>query len=168
MWLLVFAEFKPWHVLLSQYHLNVRIRIVHFAKPNSQFFIISSTDVMKSADRALDALKRMRAGMKANNALSRKQAREEVSRVFNKRARIDRGNENKPAWLHKFVCLAYMDQDRMPMTDYDKEELYQAGLGEKEIAFESLKMSQQQFKDLLLKEFPRLKDGGGFQLLKGL
>lgn len=126
-----------------------------------------ATDVIKSADKAINALNRMRAGMRADNALSRKQAREEVSRVFNKRARIDKGSENKPAWRHKFVCLAYIDQDKMPLTDFDKEELYRAGLGEREIFFESLNISQQQFRDLLMKEFPRLKDGGGFQLLKG-
>lgn len=125
------------------------------------------TDVVKSADKALNALKRMRAGMKADNALSRKQARDEVSRAFNKKARIDK-MENKPAWRHKFVCLGFFGQDKMPLTDYQKEELYQAGLGEKEIVFESLNLSQQQFRDRLMKEFPRLKTGGGFQLLKGL
>ena len=91
-----------------------------------------------------------------------------MSRVFNKRARIDKVNEDKPIWCHKFVCLAYVGQDKMPMSDYDKEELYQAGLGEKEISFKSLNLSQQQFRDLLMNEFPRLRDGGGFQLLKGL
>ncbi len=53
------------------------------------------------------------------------------------------------------------------MSDYDKEELYQAGLGEKEIIFKSLDLSQQQFRDVLMNEYPRLRDGGGFQLLKG-
>lgn len=52
--------------------------------------------------------------------------------------------------------------------DADKEELYQAGLGEKEIAFKTLEMSQVEFRNLLLEHFPRLKEGGGFQLLKGL
>ena len=87
--------------------------------------------------------------------------------VFSKRARIDKSNEDKPAWRHKFVCLAYVGQDKMPMSDYDKEELYQAGLGEKEIIFKSLDLSQQQFRDVLMNEYPRLRDGGGFQLLKG-
>ena len=102
---------------------------------------------MKSADKAVNALKRTRAGMRADTTLSRKQAREEVSRVFNKRARIDKVNEDKPIWCHKFVCLAYVDQDKMPMSDYDKEELYQAGLGEKEISFKSLNLSRQQFSE---------------------
>ena len=122
---------------------------------------------MKSTDKALDVLKRMRAGMKADNTIGRKQARDEVSRVFNKRARTDKGYANKPAWRHKFVCLAFTCQERMPMTDYDKEELSQADLGEKEIVFDDLNLSQQQFRDILTKEFPRLKTGGGFQLLKG-
>ena len=40
-------------------------------------------------------------------------------------------------------------------------------IGEKEIVFDDLNLSQQQFRDILTKEFPRLKTGGGFQLLKG-
>ena len=39
-------------------------------------------------------------------------------------------------------CLAYKDQSRQLTTDADKEELYQAGLGEKEIEFECLDLGQ--------------------------
>ena len=54
-----------------------------------------------------------------------------MSRVFNKIARTDKGYANKPAWRHKFVCLAFTCQERMPMTDYDKEELSQVDRGER-------------------------------------
>lgn len=66
------------------------------------------------------------------------------------------------------VCLAYRNQDRSPTTNFDKDELFQAGLGEKEIIFPSLDIDAAVFKELLLEAFPKLKDGGGYQLLKGL
>ena len=101
--------------------------------------------------------------MKADKIVDRKQARKKMSNIFKSKVKC----EKRIAWRHNFVCLAYRGQDKIPTTDYQKEELYQAGLGEKEIIFESLDLSQQEFKDLILKHYPRLKDGGGFQLLKG-
>ena len=74
----------------------------------------------------------------------------------------------KAAWQDKFVCLAYQDQEKIPETDFEKEELYQAGLGEKTIEFESMNMSSKEFKDHLVKSFPKLDHCGGFQLLKGI
>jgi len=54
----------------------------------------------------------------------------------------------------------------MPTTDVDKEELFRAGLGEREIEFELLDMIQEELKELIVASFPRLTKGGGFQLLK--
>ena len=34
--------------------------------------------------------------------------------------------------MHKFMCLAYLDQ-QVPLQEGEKDELYVAGLGEKEI-----------------------------------
>ena len=107
----------------------------------------------------------MRAGMKADNVTSRKRVKKEMSGLFRSKKQK---TEKRTAWRHKFVCLAYKDQERIPTVDADKEELYQAGLGEKEVAFETLDISQVEFRNLLLEHFPRLKEGGGFQLLKGL
>ena len=60
---------------------------------------------------------------------------------------------NSAAWRHKFVCLAYVDQSKIPSADYDKDELYQAGLGEKEITFEDINITQSQFEDIILESF---------------
>lgn len=64
------------------------------------------------------------------------------------------------------MCLAFTGQDRAPTTDGEKEELYQAGLGEKEIEFERIDMTHEDFRELLYTHFTQLKEGGGFQLLK--
>ena len=122
---------------------------------------------MEAADKALDALRRMRAGMTADRRVEkRKRIKNEVSMLFNKKTKVEKP-EKRVVWRHKFVCLAHRDQDRIPTTDAEKEELYQAGLWE-EIEFESLDIPQNEFREKLFKCFPRLRDGGGFQLLKGL
>ena len=63
----------------------------------------------------------------------KRQAKREVKKLFNhtpcaKRKRKDLGSVQ---WKHKFVCLAYRDQHRIPTTDVEKDDLLQAGLGEK-------------------------------------
>lgn len=70
-------------------------------------------------------------------------------------------------WRHKFFCLAFKDQERIPTTEGEKEELYRAGLGEKEITFEDVEMGREEFHESILDAFPRLKEGGGFRFLKG-
>ena len=107
----------------------------------------------------MKALRRMREGLAGT---TKKRAREEMTSLL----RGKRKNTIKVAWRHKFVCLAFRNQERVPVTDYEKEELRQAGLGEKLIEFDTLEMTQKQFKDHLIKSFPQLGDCGGFQLLK--
>lgn len=122
------------------------------------------------ADEALDALKRMRAGMVADRAVDRKSARKEVCNLFQskKKKMGTTKSVSKPVWRHKFVCLAYKDQSKIPACDAEKEELYQAGLGEKEIHFQSLDLSPEEFREVLYEQFPPLREGGGYQLLKCL
>ena len=121
--------------------------------------------VVHAADKAIDALQRMRAGIKADRNKKRP-IKDEISTLFRgkKAARVDK----KPVWKHKFFCLSYKDQERIPTSEYDKEELFQADLGEKEVEFHALDLSDKQFKEVLLSYFPRLCRGGGYQLLKGL
>lgn len=121
---------------------------------------------MEAADKALAALNRIRSGVNADKIISnrKKRAKAEVSSLF----KGPQSKKSKIAWRHKFVCLAYRDQCRIPTTDVDKDELYQAGLGEKEVSFPCLDMDGTAFKGLLYETFPRLRDGGGFTLLKGL
>ena len=66
----------------------------------------------------------------------------------------------KCAWKHRFVCLSWRDQQKIPTTDVEKDDLLEAGLGEKLIEFPSLDTSGEQFKDLLYSAYPKLRDGG--------
>ena len=83
------------------------------------------TGIVDIADNALESLRGMRAGMKADKVVDRKKIRKEMSNLYRaKRQKI----EKQVAWHHKFVCLAYRNQERIPTVDAEKEELYQAGL----------------------------------------
>ena len=84
--------------------------------------------------------------------------------LFNKRrkSRVD------TTWKHKFVCFAFKDQTKIPVSIVEKEQLLRCGLGEKEIEFSELDMNADQFKQVLLTEFPSLNKAGGYQFLKCL
>ena len=106
------------------------------------------------------ALRRMRTEMKPG----KRRIKTEMSTLFPQRKKLKLGK----VWKHRFVCLAYVGQDRIPTTDLDKYELYQAGLGEKEIEFTSLEIPPEDFREHIFNSFPRQREGGGFQLLKCL
>ena len=61
--------------------------------------------------------------------------------------------EKQVAWRHKFVCLAYRDQERIPTVDAEKEELYQAGLGEKKLHLRVLQSPRKNFEHSYLITF---------------
>ena len=82
-------------------------------------FTFTAIGISEAADKALGMLK----CMKAEKSASKKRVRTELSHLFKKKA--------EPAWRHKLCCLAYHDQERIPATDVEKEELYQVGLGER-------------------------------------
>ena len=74
--------------------------------------------------------------------------------------------KRKCAWKHKFMCLGYCGQARLPCSETERNDLFEAGLGEKEIEFESLSCSPNAFQDIIFTAFPQLRDAGGYQFLK--
>ena len=68
-------------------------------------------------------------------------------------------------WQHKFFCLSDTSQDRIPTTAAAKLMLEEAGLGEKRVMV-PLDADAEAFHSLLLSSYPKLKDGGGFELLR--
>ena len=116
---------------------------------------------MQAASKALTALRKMKSEKNSNE---RKRVKQEVSSIFSsKRPRPIK----KVAWRHKFFCLSDTDQEKSPTCEADKEELFQTGLGEKEICFEDVNISQDEFHEVILENYPRLRKGGGFRFLKG-
>ena len=118
--------------------------------------------VFAAAEKIMTALRNKAvSGTNGKGKGKRRAMKEEVSRLFNKKIKP----ATSFAWKHKFVCLASTDQSRIPTTDVDKEVLYRAGLGEKEIFFEQLDIDAVEFREILYQTFPKLKCGGGFQVL---
>ena len=70
------------------------------------------------------------------------------------------------SWTHKFFCLAETEESRVPSTNIQRNELVLAGLGERRVTVPDVNCSPQEFQEILLTEFPKLRMGGGFELLK--
>ena len=97
--------------------------------------------------------------------------RQEMSAAFTRKR--GSGGVKKPSkgsshsvWKHRFVCLAYYGQTKVPTTEHERSELFEAGLGEKEVKFNELDISATQFRDILHSAFPKLANSGGFHLYK--
>ena len=50
--------------------------------------------------------------------------------------------------------------------DVEKDDLLQAGLGEKEVEFTSLDLDADEFRNTLYRAYPQLENAGGFQFSK--
>ena len=70
----------------------------------------------------------------------------------------------KETWMHTFICIAEADHCLIPIRE-EKIVLEEAGIGEKKITFDKYG-EYEHFQSSLLKEFPKLKEGGGFQVLR--
>ena len=70
------------------------------------------------------------------------------------------------SWTHKFICLAYTNQEKPCSSTAEKNELTLAGLGEKKITIPDIDCSSQEFQDSIIAAFPKLGAGGGYEFLK--
>lgn len=73
----------------------------------------------------------------------------------------------KETWTHEFVCLALKGQTRAPLRilPADKFQLQAAGLGRWKICLFS-KANFSEFLEKLEEEFPKLRSGVGFVLMR--
>ena len=126
---------------------------------------------MNLAENALGAINRVavyceKKSKRETSGKRKDAAKVELHKLFNYSAPSAKRKKSVDKWKHKFFCLAFRDQERIPTTDGEKDELLQAGLGEKEITFCNLNMSAESFRDLLQDHFPQLRDSGGYHLCK--
>ena len=94
-------------------------------------------------------------------------SRAELGRLFNFKpsssSQCSRKGKLK-MWKHTFVCLAQPEQDQTP-DHMEKARLKMAGLGQKSCSI-PLSSDADELNDSLIKYFPKLYDGGGFELLQ--
>ena len=80
------------------------------------------------------------------------------------RSRGKRPKLEKPQWSHTFVCLGNVDDQTVP-SFLGKGKLAIAGLGERKVSFPPGKGCKVLI-DALEEEFPKLRQGGGFEILR--
>ena len=120
--------------------------------------------MIKASSRAIDALRKMREGRNATKRVDRKRVKPEMSSLFqSKRPKI-----KSSGWQHKFFCLAFTGQDKSTTCEAEKDELFRASLGERDIVFEDVNISQEEFHAIIIDNFPRLQEGGGIRFLEGV
>ena len=107
-------------------------------------------DILSQCNAALTALRRSKAGVAENRS---DKMQKELSQAFKRKsgaATNTIGKRSKrTAWKHTFVCLAFYSQRKIPTTASDKDELFEAGLGRKEIEFTSLDLEPKDFRELI-------------------
>ena len=70
-------------------------------------------------------------------------------------------------WTKQFYCLAYCDQDHVPLSEEELDELYHAGLGMKKITFPDMNTTNNScFRSIIIENYPALHNGGGFEFLQ--
>ena len=126
---------------------------------------------MKAAGKAMSVLSRIKSTSlaKQNSIRSTKtKDRLGMKRAMSSLFSSSRGKKSrgKPAWKHTFVCLAYHDQERIPTTELEKDELFEAGLGVHEVEFDSLDLTAEDFCDVMCESYPQLKGCGGYMFFK--
>jgi hypothetical protein len=68
---------------------------------------------------------------------------------------------DKPLWNHVVICLSSTNWDHLP-TFAEKAELALSGIGEKKISFPPYET----FDETIYREFPNLREGGGYEVLR--
>lgn len=95
-------------------------------------------------------------------------AREEQSSLFNWKGK-KRGPSaaaTSTSWKHSYFCLSSTSADRVPTSQSGKLVLEEAGLGEKAVTVPDLDCSAEEFCEVLMGAYPKLRSGGGFELLR--
>ena len=96
--------------------------------------------------------------------------RKEFSQAFKRKSGAQPNTvakrSKRTAWKHHFICLAFYTQRKISTTESDRDELFEAGLGRKEIEFTSLDLEPKDFRELIYEMFPKLREAGGYQFCR--
>ena len=118
----------------------------------------------RAASDVKEAIDRFNSGLKGVGPLKRKAAAraEAASLLLHKKSK-----QQQPG-THKFVCLAQSNKYFIPSSDYDKDKLFMADLGEKVIGFTKLDMDNDEFCGVLYMydSYPKLRDAGGYVMCR--
>ena len=68
-------------------------------------------------------------------------------------------------WTHKFLCVPSCSTNTAPRKGSERQLLISAGLWEKLVTFPNMDCPPEEYRDHL-ETFPKLKDAGGFELMR--
>ena len=68
-------------------------------------------------------------------------------------------------WTHKFCVIPFKDHEHVPSLQ-EKDAWHEAGMGEKTIVFPDKNGAQSHIEETLCSAFPKLRDAGGFLLMR--
>ena len=116
-----------------------------------------------SCSRAFEVVRSVRERLLSGSA-SKEEQRANFA-LYGLTSSSKKGNTKNKPWSIKMYCLADKNVLRVPCTPSSREMLVEAGLGPKTISV-SLCSSPEEFRGSILSSYPKLKDGGGFELLR--
>lgn len=70
------------------------------------------------------------------------------------------------SWTHVFLCVPSRDASTAPRKVSERQVLIEAGLWEKRISFSNIDCSAEEYRDQLFTEFQKLRDAGGYELMR--
>ncbi len=120
----------------------------------------------RTCNRALDAIRSIRERLRHSSGTV--DAAAEHQSNFAPYAKTNKGSKPSKAtsWTLRMVCLSRKEALRVPCSVGEREELVEAGLGEKKVVVLDISCSAEEFKSAMISAFPKLRDCGGFELLR--
>lgn len=132
--------------------------------------VFTGDSILGQCDTALSTLQRARANQ---NLHRRRGIGARYSQLFLRETKRSRDSDNlcqkrsrTVGWTHTFYCLSECQQTIIPCSNNEKDLLLEAGLGKKRVSIPDIDASGEEFRLLLFKAFPKLKDAGGYMFGK--
>ena len=128
--------------------------------------LFTGDDISGQCDSALSTLQRARANL---NLHRNRGIGSRYSQLFLRETKRSRDSGSlcqkrcrKTGWTHTFYCLSECQQSVIPSSNYERDMLLEAGLGEKKVFIPDVDASGEEFRSVLYEVYPKLKDAGGY------
>lgn len=69
-------------------------------------------------------------------------------------------------WTHRFLCVSSCEAKTAPRKGAERQLLMEAGLWDKSVSFPNIDCTPEEYREQLQETFPKLKDAGGYELMK--
>ncbi|CAB1431213.1 unnamed protein product [Pleuronectes platessa] len=130
-------------------------------------------DVANQLENSPGTSSMLTASTPSRNVTPRHPVEAEVSRLFAPYSHGERSSTRRrplgvptlSSFTRTFCCLEDKSGNIVP-SRFTKEKLASAGLGEKRLTFQGSQTNPNDFREFILTAYPKLRQGGGFELLR--